>query len=71
MITNYVVARATIIKALDDISQMDNIFHSKCLINENMCSLVIDSGSCTNVSSAPIVYFLKLPTNEHITLYMI
>ncbi|TYK21798.1 uncharacterized protein E5676_scaffold991G00020 [Cucumis melo var. makuwa] len=29
--------------------QRENLFHTRCLIQGSLCSLVIDSGSCTNV----------------------
>ncbi|KAH0773636.1 hypothetical protein KY290_010773 [Solanum tuberosum] len=65
----YVVRRVMIRKAMDDPSQRENIFHSKCLIKDNVCSLIIDSGSCANVASTALVEFLKLPTTKHVTLY--
>ena len=56
-------------KAIDDPSQRENLFHTKCLIKENICSLVIDSGSCANIDSATMVNFLKLTTTKHATPY--
>ena len=36
----------------DDIEQQrENIFHSLCHVNNKVFSLIIDSGSCTNVAS--------------------
>jgi hypothetical protein len=36
----------------DDVEQQkENIFHTRCLINDKICSMIIDSGSCTNVAS--------------------
>ena len=32
--------------------QHGNIFHTHCHVNDKVCSLVIDSGSCANVASA-------------------
>lgn len=37
--------------SIDDRSQRENLFYSKCLIKKNMCSLIIDSISCDNVES--------------------
>ncbi|XP_049391570.1 uncharacterized protein LOC125856000 [Solanum stenotomum] len=65
----YVVIRAMVSKALDDQSQRENLFHSKCFIKDNVCSLFIDSGSCANVASTVLVEFLKLPTTKHATSY--
>ena len=31
----------------DDVEQQrENIFHTRCLINDKVCSMIIDSGSC-------------------------
>jgi len=65
----YVERRAMISKSLDDPSQRENLFHSKCFIKDNVCSLIIDSGSCANVASTALVEFLKLPTTKHATPY--
>jgi len=37
-------------KPLDD-TQRENIFHTRCLITNKLCSLIIDGGSCTKVKS--------------------
>jgi hypothetical protein len=45
--------------------QRKNIFHTRCLINNNVCSMIIDSGSCTNVASVTLVRKLGLNTIKH------
>ena len=35
--------------------QRENLFHSRCLVSEKVCSLIIDGGSCTNVASDTLV----------------
>ncbi|KAH0650299.1 hypothetical protein KY284_030211 [Solanum tuberosum] len=65
----YVVRRVMISNAMDDPSQRENIFYSKCLIKDNVYSLIIDSGSCANVASTDLVDFLKLPTTKNVTPY--
>ena len=52
----------TIPKPLDD-TQRENIFHTRCLITNKLCSLIIDGGSCTNVASTRVVQKLALPTS--------
>jgi hypothetical protein len=43
-----------------------NIFHTRCLINDKVCSMIIDSGSCcTNVASVALVRKLGLNTIKH------
>ena len=38
-----------------DESQRENIFHTRCLIQNNICSLIVDEGSCANVASTRVV----------------
>ena len=58
----------TIPKPLDD-TQRENIFHTRCLITNKLCSLIIDAGSCTNVASTRVVEKLALPTISHTKPY--
>ena len=60
-----VVRRTLNIQMKDDESQRTNIFHSRCFIKGNLCSLIIDSGSCSNVVSSYLVDSLKLPCTKH------
>ena len=46
-------------------SQRENIFHTTCLIQGRVCSLIIDGGSCTNVVSARLVKKMNLETKPH------
>ncbi|XP_059289384.1 uncharacterized protein LOC132042895, partial [Lycium ferocissimum] len=64
-IPNYVVRWTMISKAMDDPSQRENLFHSKCIINQNVCIMIIDSGSYANVASTTLVDFLKLSTTRY------
>ena len=43
--------------------QRENIFHSRCTIQGKLCSLIIDSGSCSNVASTSLVEKLSLQTS--------
>ena len=40
--------------------QRKNIFYARCTVNRKVCSLIIDSGSCTNVVSSSMVKKLQL-----------
>ena len=53
----------------DDVEQREHIFHTRCHINDKVCSMIIDSGSCTNVASTLLVEKLNLPTQKHPTPY--
>ena len=41
------------------------IFHSRCTIQDKVCNLIIDGGSCTNVASTTIIEKLGIPTISH------
>ena len=50
----------------DDMEQQkENIFHTRCHINNKVCSMIIDRGSCINVASTTLVEKLNLPTLKH------
>ncbi|XP_040869840.1 uncharacterized protein [Glycine max] len=49
---------------LDD-NQRENIFHTRCVINGKLCSLIVDGGSCTNVASSTLVTKLNLETKPY------
>ncbi|XP_019435376.1 PREDICTED: uncharacterized protein LOC109341859 [Lupinus angustifolius] len=53
----------------EDASQRENIFHTRCIVDGKLCSLIIDSGSCANVVSARLVSKLNLVTKSHPTPY--
>lgn len=33
--------------------QRENIFHTRCTFNGQVCSLIVDGGNCTNMASLP------------------
>ncbi|XP_010445897.1 PREDICTED: uncharacterized protein LOC104728640 [Camelina sativa] len=49
----------------NDREQRENLFHTRCLVQDKVCSLIIDGGSCTNVSSDSLVRKLGLETRPH------
>ena len=50
----------------DDMEQQrEDVFHTRCHINNKVCSMIIDWGSCTNVASTTLVENLNLPTLKH------
>ena len=54
----------------DDMEQQrENIFHTRCHINNKVCSMIIDGGSCTNVAGTTLVEKLNLPTFKHLRPY--
>ena len=53
------------VKEHDMEQQRENIFHTRCHINNKVCSMIIDGGSCTNVASTTLVEKLNLLTLKH------
>ena len=43
----------------------NNLFHSTCTVNGNVCCFIIDSESCENVVSDKVVRKLALTTEHH------
>lgn len=62
---------AIINKEIDDPRKRENLFLTKCLIKDNVCSLIIDGGSGDNVASATVVDLLNFPITKYATLYNI
>ncbi|RDY06563.1 hypothetical protein CR513_09440, partial [Mucuna pruriens] len=52
-----------------DMEQREHNFHTRCHINDKVCSMIIDSGSCTNVASTIIVEKINLQTTKHTKPY--
>ncbi|KAK7376004.1 hypothetical protein VNO78_35080 [Psophocarpus tetragonolobus] len=49
----------------EDASQRENIFHTRCSVNGNVCLVIIDGGSCTNVVSSRLVSKMNMDTTPH------
>ena len=62
-------ALSTQVKEDDMEQQRENIFHTRWHINNKVCSMIIDGGSCTNVASTTLVKKLNLPTLKHLRPY--
>ncbi|CAA7052869.1 unnamed protein product [Microthlaspi erraticum] len=45
--------------------QRENLFHTRCLVQDKVCSMIIDGGSCTNVASETMVKNLGLKPQNH------
>ena len=52
-----------------DESQRENTFHTRFHINDKLCSLIVNGGSCTNVESTRVVDKLGLTTISHTKPY--
>ena len=49
----------------EESNQRENLFHTQCFVNNKVCSVIIDGGSCTNVASTYLVEKLALTTLKH------
>jgi len=57
-----------VLKPFDE-SQRENIFHTRCFINDKLCSLIVDEDSCANVASTIVVDKFGLSTISHAKPY--
>jgi len=48
-----------------DKAQRDMTFHSRCTIQDKVCNLIIDGGSCTNIASTTLIKKLSIPIVSH------
>ena len=49
----------------DDEMQRENIFQTRCHVQNKVCSVIIDGGSCNNVASTTMVEKLGMQTSKH------
>ncbi|KAM7461397.1 hypothetical protein LguiA_029518 [Lonicera macranthoides] len=54
---------------IEDQSKRDNVFCTRCLVQDKACSMIIDNISCTNFASATMVDKLGLLTIKHLCPY--
>ncbi|KAJ4702759.1 Transposon Ty3-I Gag-Pol polyprotein [Melia azedarach] len=62
-----ITRRALSIQPKDDVDmeQHEHTFHTRCHVKDKVCTMIIDSGSCTNVASTLLVDKLNLYTIKH------
>ncbi|XP_071912288.1 uncharacterized protein [Coffea arabica] len=63
--TALVARRALTARVKEDEVQRENIFYTRCFVNQALCSVIIDSGCCTSVASSLMVDNLNLPRRDH------
>ncbi|KAJ4700576.1 Retrovirus-related Pol polyprotein from transposon 17.6 [Melia azedarach] len=49
----------------EECDQRENLFHTRCLVKDRVCDVIIDGGSVTNVASTTLVEKLGIPTLKH------
>ncbi|KAK8670002.1 hypothetical protein V6N13_104768 [Hibiscus sabdariffa] len=60
-----VVKRSLSTQVMESKEQCENIFHTRCYVNGKVCFVIIDGGSCTNVTSSLMIEKLGIPTTKH------
>ena len=63
-----VTTRALITHVKEEVGdeiQCENVFHPKCHIYDKTCNVIIDRGSCANVTITTLVEKLRLSTLKH------
>lgn len=68
---SYVAQRLLYTPKQKEPSQQHRIFHSLCLVQQKVCNLIIDSGSCEITDSKALVKHLQLPTEPYPSPYEI
>jgi hypothetical protein len=68
---NCIVQRVLLAPKLEEPSQRHNIFKTRCTINQKVCNLILNSGSCENIVSWNLVDTLQLKTEKHPSPYKI
>ena len=60
-----IARRVLQVKQVMPIDQRENLFQTRCLVNEVSLSVIVDSGSCCNILNEKVVNHFKLPTTPH------
>ncbi|KAL1223550.1 hypothetical protein V5N11_034301 [Cardamine amara subsp. amara] len=60
MMVGVAIRALSVIAKSDEQEQRENLFHTRCLVKDQICSVIIDDRSCTNVASESMVEKLGL-----------
>jgi hypothetical protein len=52
-------------------NQRHNLFHTRGMIKDKLCRIIVDNGSCNNIASQQLVEILGLTQRHHPTSYKI
>lgn len=58
-----------VLKNKESKDQCENLFMTRCLDQNKICSVIIDGGSCANFASEKMVKKLSLETKKHLKPY--
>jgi hypothetical protein len=66
VVGDLLVARRVLnVQAEEESNQMENLFHTRCFVNNKVCNVIIDRGSCTNIANTYLVEKLALTILKH------
>ena len=65
LIYTLVTRHALNMQAKEEEVQCENIFYTRCIIHDKLYSMIIDSGSCSNVINAMLVNKLGIKKTKH------
>ncbi|XP_024009250.1 uncharacterized protein LOC112084361 [Eutrema salsugineum] len=65
MMVGVTMRALSVITKSDEQEQRENLFHTRYLVRDQICSVIIDGGSCTNVASETMVARLGLQVIKH------
>ena len=63
------VLSVTVMK--EENNQRHNLFHTRGMLNDKLCSIIVDNGSCNNITSQELVERMELKQRRHPSLYKI
>jgi hypothetical protein len=55
----------------EDNNQRHNLFHTRGIIKDKLCSIIVDNGSCNNIASQKLVERMRLKQRRHPSPYKI
>jgi hypothetical protein len=55
--------------AKEDNNQRHNLFHTRGMIKDKLCRIIVDNGSCNNIASQELVERLNLKQRRHPSPY--
>ena len=60
-----ILARRSLQTQVVQVDSNHQLFHTECCVKDKLCSLIIDGGSCVNITSTEMVANLGLATVNH------
>lgn len=53
----------------EESNKREHFFHTRCLLQGKVCSLIVDGGTCTNVARTRLASKLEFETKPHLRPY--